>query len=673
MRRRRPWPRALAGFAAALAIGGVAPAAAFGFGAITSWGGPGSGPGQFGEGSDVSVGPDFDVYVTDRFNNRVQVFSPLGVFRARFPTPESFGLKVVGGTVFVTDFSDAVQVFTTQGTFIRKFGSSGTRTDQGQPRFSEPWGIDVSPEGTVYIADSVNNRIVVTDQNGVFLGERGVGMLAGPFGVAAPGGGSIFVADRGNNRIIRLDEGGSFFPFGSTGSGNGQFNDPWDLAFDPNGDLLVVDRGNDRVQRLTTGGQFLAKFGGTGGGQGQLQAPEGLAVDAAGNVYVADAGNTRIVRFGDKADLSAAVTSLVPGRLKAGETATLTGRVANQGPDATRLATVRVNVPAGAAAVAATATQGGCTLGRPVTCAVGTIPAGAAVGVTVALRPTVAGTLATGVGIGGPTYDPDPTNNAAAASAAVNPGAVIAGPSLRVTFAKFHAKWRRSRSSGTLEVTVEHAARRPGAGGTASDGEAGAGLGPGAGTRRPGDAAPAAGREPAPRPVHGARAGGGHAARRPAARRDAPRAAARAARGGGLQRVHQPGRRRQGRDARHRADPRLHLRQFPDRRPTAQGRQPAGALVLERRLRTHRLQGGAPVRGFAVEPAPQLPRGAAGGPLPGGAALQGSWSRPPGCRWADLGEEEAPRRADRLPRLRVPPGARGLIETVNACRRGGWG
>ena len=455
MRRRRPWPRALAGFAAALAIGGVAPAAAFGFGAITSWGGPGSGPGQFGEGSDVSVGPDFDVYVTDRFNNRVQVFSPLGVFKRAFPTPESFGLKVVGGTVFVTDFSDAVQVFTTQGTFIRKFGSSGTRTDQGQPRFSEPWGIDVSPEGTVYIADSVNNRIVVTDQNGVFLGERGVGMLAGPFGVAAPGGGSIFVADRGNNRIIRLDEGGSFFPFGSTGSGNGQFNDPWDLAFDPNGDLLVVDRGNDRVQRLTTGGQFLAKFGGTGGGQGQLQAPEGLAVDAAGNVYVADAGNTRIVRFGDKADLSAAVTSLVPGRLKAGETATLTGRVANQGPDATRLATVRVDVPAGAAAVAATATQGGCTLGRPVTCAVGTIPAGAAVGVTVALRPTVAGTLATGVGIGGPTYDPDPTNNAAAASAAVDPGAVIAGPSLRVTFAKFHAKWRRSRSSGTLEVTVD--------------------------------------------------------------------------------------------------------------------------------------------------------------------------------------------------------------------------
>jgi DNA-binding beta-propeller fold protein YncE len=453
--RRRPWSRLLAGLVAALAVGGALPATALGFGVITSWGAAGSGPGQFGEGSDVSVGPDFDVYVTDRFNDRVQVFSPLGVFKRAFPSPESFGLKVDGDTVVVSDFGGAVHAFTTQGAFIRKWGASGTRTDPDQPRFSEPWGLDVGPDGRVYVADSINGRIVVTDRNGAFLGEMGVGRLASPFGVAAPGGASIYVADTGNSRIMRLDEGGTFFSFGSAGSGNGQFMTPWDLAFGPDGDLFVVDRGNDRIQRFTTGGQFLGAFGGTGGGPGQLQSPEGLAVDAAGNVYVADVGNTRIVRYGDRADLAATVTSFVPARLKTGETATLTGRVANTGPDPTRLATIRVDVPAGADAVAASATQGGCVLGRPVACAVGTIPPGAAVGVTVALRPTAAGTLASAVAAGGPTYDADPTNNAAAASVAVDPGAVIAGPRLRVTFAKFRAKWRRSRSSGTLEVTLD--------------------------------------------------------------------------------------------------------------------------------------------------------------------------------------------------------------------------
>ncbi|HTI34120.1 MAG TPA: hypothetical protein VL422_10625 [Miltoncostaea sp.] len=455
-RRRRPWPRAIAGLAAALAVGGVVPGSALGFGPITSWGTSGNGPGQFGEAADVAVGPDFDVYVADRFNDRVQVFSPLGVFRRVFKVPESFGLDIAGGTLVLSDFNGgAVEVRTTQGALVRRFGSNGSRTDPGQPRFSEPWGVDVSPEGTVFTADSVNGRIVVTDQNGTFLGERGVGMLAGPFGVAAPGDSSIWVADTGHSRVIRLDDGGSFFEFGSPGSGDGQFMTPWDLAFGPEGDLFVVDRGNNRIQRFNANGVFLGKFGTTGGGPAQLQSPEGLAVDAAGNVYIADIGNTRIVRWGDTADLSASVTSFAPGRLRTGETATLTGRVANAGPDATRLATVQVAVPAGTDAVAATATQGACTLGRPVTCAVGTIPSGAAVGVTVTLRPGVAGTLSSGVSAGGPTYDPDPTNSAAAASVAVDPGAVIAGPSLRVTFARFHATWRRSRVKGTLEVTVD--------------------------------------------------------------------------------------------------------------------------------------------------------------------------------------------------------------------------
>ena len=86
--------------AALTAVGGVLPATALGFGPITSWGTSGSGPGQFGEAADVAVGPDFDVYVADRFNeNAIQRFSPLGVFRRAFRGPESFGLEVAGDTV----------------------------------------------------------------------------------------------------------------------------------------------------------------------------------------------------------------------------------------------------------------------------------------------------------------------------------------------------------------------------------------------------------------------------------------------------------------------------------------------------------------------------------------------------------------------------------------------
>ena len=295
-------------------------------------------------------------------------------------------------------------------------------------------------------------------------------------------------------------------------------------------------------------------------------------------------------------------------------------------------------MPAGAAAVAATATQGGCTLGRPVTCAVGTIPAGAAVGVTVALRPTVAGTLASGVGIGGPTYDPDPTNNAAAASVAVDPGAVVAGPSLRVTFAKFHAKWRRSRSSGTLEVTVDtpRAARvRVELLRTAKPAQAwGLALGrAGQATRR----LPLAAKACSPA---GTRCACGRWARRPEGRLPggtllAPLAAppegvvssafiSRGVGGKGVTRV----------------TGRIPGFIFANFRIAARPRKAGNLRVLwfwsgsSGPIASKAVR---PVRGFAVSPLRNSHGRVAGGPLPGGAALQGhGWSRPPGRRSADL-------------------------------------
>ena len=52
---------------------------------LQSWGEPGSGPGQFRLVHGIVVGPDGKVYVGDRMNSRVQVFSPNGEFLAEWP------------------------------------------------------------------------------------------------------------------------------------------------------------------------------------------------------------------------------------------------------------------------------------------------------------------------------------------------------------------------------------------------------------------------------------------------------------------------------------------------------------------------------------------------------------------------------------------------------------
>ena len=52
---------------------------------LFSWGDPGSGPGQFRQVHGVCVAPDHLVYVADRQNTRIQIFSPEGEFLRQWP------------------------------------------------------------------------------------------------------------------------------------------------------------------------------------------------------------------------------------------------------------------------------------------------------------------------------------------------------------------------------------------------------------------------------------------------------------------------------------------------------------------------------------------------------------------------------------------------------------
>ena len=96
-------------------------------------GGPGSGLGQFSGPAGLNISQNTgNIYVTDQYNNRVQVLDP-------------------------------------EGTPLFAFGSKGSAPGQ----LSEAIGIELDEYDNVYVADSINSRVQVFDKNGKFLTAYG--------------------------------------------------------------------------------------------------------------------------------------------------------------------------------------------------------------------------------------------------------------------------------------------------------------------------------------------------------------------------------------------------------------------------------------------------------------------------------------------------------------------
>ncbi len=166
------------------------------------------------------------------------------------------------------------------------------------------WPVDVAtaPDGNLFVADTFNDRIVKYTPGGAYItawGSSGTGngQFNLPRSVATDPSGNVYVVDYGDRVQKFTSTGGFIGTWGSSGSGNGQFDDPEGIAVSNEGDVYVADTQNNRVQRFDADGTYLGQWGSTGNGNGQFEGPTGIATDNFGYVYVTDYWNGRVQKF----------------------------------------------------------------------------------------------------------------------------------------------------------------------------------------------------------------------------------------------------------------------------------------------------------------------------------------------------------------------------------------
>ncbi len=177
-----------------------------------------------------------------------------------------------------------------------------------------PHSLAFAPDGSFYVADSLNHRILHLDSTGQVIGSWGSaspgcpypgnppdnsppGTFCEPWGVAVGPDGSVYVTDTWNHRVQKFTASGQAIKqWGHFGQGDtpDSLYGPRGIAVDSQGRVFVADTGNKRIVVFDADGNPITQFGGGGLDPGQFDEPVGVAVDAEGRVYVADTWNQRV-------------------------------------------------------------------------------------------------------------------------------------------------------------------------------------------------------------------------------------------------------------------------------------------------------------------------------------------------------------------------------------------
>ena len=271
---------------------------------LLSFGQEGSGEGMLKHPLGVAVNDKDEIVVADQGNHRVQVFDSNGTFlrsfghrgknAGEFCYPNGIAIGKDRDILVSEYWNHRVQIFSREGRHLGSFGGKGSLDSQ----LLNPRGLSLVSNGNIIVADTGNKLIKIFTPDGRFVMKiGGQGSLSYP--VHCVQFGEYFIVSDQNEHCIKVfnREGHFQSKFGQKGEGDGEFNFPWFLSVTQSKHLLVCDRFNNRIQVFKVDGTFVQKFGLKGSKSGELTGPFSSAVLSNGQIVVSELDNQRIQIF----------------------------------------------------------------------------------------------------------------------------------------------------------------------------------------------------------------------------------------------------------------------------------------------------------------------------------------------------------------------------------------
>lgn len=210
----------------------------------------------------VAIGPDGDVWVTDRHLGGIFVFEAEdGAFVREFVpqsdvsstwTPLALAFDA-GGDLWVADVGESdkhrILVFDPDGKELLRFGATvqTSRMTESPGGFLYPNGIAFSAEGEVFVSDMSNHRVQVFTPEGEF--KRFIYTSGSPLGLVVDREQQLLVVDPFAHAVdVYTLDGERLTGFGGPGLELGRFRFPSDIALDETGRMFVSDRENNQIQ-----------------------------------------------------------------------------------------------------------------------------------------------------------------------------------------------------------------------------------------------------------------------------------------------------------------------------------------------------------------------------------------------------------------------------------------